>query len=66
MAFGLYLGGVSIIGPFKGSLFASMEPVSAVVISFLWLKTAFTGMDVLGFALILGTVLMLTVYQSKA
>lgn len=43
-----------------------MEPVSAVVISFLWLKTAFTGMDVLGFALILGTVLMLTVYQSKA
>ena len=66
VAFGLYLGGVSIIGPFKGSLFASMEPVSAVVISFLWLKTAFTGMDVLGFALILGTVLMLTVYQSKA
>ncbi len=66
VAFGLYLAGVSIIGPFKGSLFASMEPVSAVVISALWLKTPFTGMDLLGFALILGTVLLLTVYQAKA
>ncbi len=65
VAFGLYLGGVSIIGPFKGSLYASTEPVSAVIISFLWLGTSFTGMDLLGFGLILGTVLLLTVYQSK-
>ena len=65
VAFGLYLAGVSVIGPFKGSLFASMEPVSAVVISALWLKTPFTAMDILGFLLILGTVLLLTVYQSR-
>lgn len=65
LAFGLYLAGVSIIGPFRGSLFASMEPVSAVVISFLWLKTEFTLMDVVGFLLILATVLLLTVYQSR-
>ena len=64
-AFGLYLAGVAIIGPFKGSLFASMEPVSAVIISFFWLKTAFTPMDILGFLMILGTVLLLTVYQSR-
>lgn len=66
IAFGLYLTGVAVIGPFKGSLFASMEPVSAVVISFLWLKTAFAWIDVVGFVMILGTVVLLTVYQGKS
>ena len=37
MAFGLYLQGVSMIGPLKGSIMGSVEPVSAVVISVFWL-----------------------------
>ena len=38
---------------------------TSVIISFFWLKTAFTPMDILGFLMILGTVLLLTVYQSR-
>lgn len=34
IAFGLYLQGVSMIGPLKGSILASVEPLSAVIISF--------------------------------
>lgn len=50
IAFGLYLQGVSMIGPLKGSIMGSVEPVSAVVISVFWLGTRFTLPDFLGFA----------------
>ena len=60
LAFGLYLQGVSMIGPLKGSIMGSVEPVSAVVISVFWLGTRFTLPDFLGFALILGAVFVLT------
>ncbi|SET53937.1 Threonine/homoserine efflux transporter RhtA [Enterocloster clostridioformis] len=60
IAFGLYLQGVSMIGPLKGSIMGSVEPVSAVVISVFWLGTRFTLPDFLGFALILGAVFVLT------
>lgn len=60
IAFGLYLQGVSLIGPLKGSVMGSVEPVSAVIISVFWLGTRFTLPDFLGFALILGAVFLLT------
>lgn len=60
LAFGLYLKGVSLIGPLKGSLFSGMEPVSSIAISVFWLGTAFSPIDFLGFALILGAVGILT------
>ena len=60
IGFGLYLWGVSIIGPLEGSLLASIEPVVAVVLSALWLHTSFTWMDLAGFAMIMCTVLILT------
>lgn len=60
VAFGLYLQGVSMIGPLKGSIMGSVEPVSAVIISVFWLGTRFTLPDFLGFALILGAVFVLT------
>lgn len=60
VAFGLYLQGVSLIGPLKGSVMGSVEPVSAVAISVFWLGTRFTLPDFLGFALILGAVFVLT------
>ena len=49
-----------MIGPLKGSIMGSVEPVSAVVISVFWLGTRFTLPDFLGFALILGAVFVLT------
>ena len=65
IAFGLYLQGVSMIGPLKGSIMGSVEPVSAVVISVFWLGTRFTLPDFLGFALILGAVFVLTFAHPK-
>ena len=65
IAFGLYLQGVSMIGPLKGSILASVEPLSAVIISFFWLGTPFVMPDFLGFGMILGAVLLLTAAQGR-
>ena len=63
LAFGLFLQGVSLIGPLRGSIMGSVEPVSAVIISVFWLNTSFTPADFIGFALILGAVFVLTFSQ---
>lgn len=63
LAFGLYLQGVSIVGPLKGSVLGSVEPVFAVIISVFWLGTSFAAADFLGFAMILAAVLVLIVAQ---
>lgn len=60
IAFTLYLQGVSDIGAVKASVLASVEPVSAVLFSVLWLGTSFMIIDVIGFACIMGTVFLLT------
>lgn len=59
LAFGLYLKGVSMIGPLKGSLISGLEPVSSILISVFWLGTVFTLPDFLGFILILAAVAIL-------
>ena len=61
IAFSLYLKGVSIVGAFMGSLLGTVEPVTAIVVSFLFLGSKFQWIDLLGFALILGTVLLLSI-----
>lgn len=63
LAFGLFLQGVSLIGPLRGSIMGSVEPVSAVIISVFWLGTSFALADFIGFALILGAVSVLTFAQ---
>lgn len=65
LSFTLYLQGVSDIGSVKASMLACIEPVSATVISALWLQTAFTFMDFLGLAAIITTVLLLTQKRGK-
>ena len=60
LAFTLYLQGVSDIGSVKASMLACIEPVSATVISALWLHTSFTTVDIAGLALIVTAVLMLS------
>lgn len=59
IAYPLYLQGVSDIGPVKGSMLASIEPVSATVLSVVWLGSSFVAMDFVGFACILTTVFLL-------
>lgn len=60
VSFTLYLQGVSDIGPVKASMIASIEPVAAALFSALWLRTAFSWLDILGFAFIITTVMLLT------
>ncbi len=60
VAYSLFLKGVSIIGPFLGSLLGTVEPITAVIISLVFLKEPFAWMDMIGFALILGTVCVLS------
>lgn len=60
LAFSLYLKGVSIVGPFMGSLLGMVEPITAVLISLLFLDAGFHILDLVGFVLILGTVIVLS------
>lgn len=41
-------------------MIACVEPVSATIISALWLKTKFTGIDIVGLIAILTAVLLLS------
>ena len=59
VAFALFMAGLTIIGPVRASMLATTEPVAATVFSFLWMGTKFTGIDLVGFALILSTVFLL-------
>ena len=58
-AFSAYMEGIRCVGPKKGSLYASIELVSAAVFSSLFMGVQFTGMDVAGFACILSTIFLL-------
>ncbi|MGN0136594.1 EamA family transporter [Anaerotignum sp.] len=60
VAFSLYLKGVSLVGPFMGSLLGMVEPITAVIISLVFLGASFHIMDLIGFVLILGTVAALS------
>lgn len=59
-AYTLYLQGIQEIGAVKASMLASIEPVAASLISFLWLKTPFSMIDIVGFVLIMTTVFLLS------
>lgn len=64
-AFSLYLQAVSDVGPMKASVIASIEPVSSAVISWLWLGNTFMPVDIIGFALIISTVFLLSAKKGK-
>lgn len=59
VAYPLYLQGVSDIGPVKASMIASVEPLSATILSVVWLGSAFSIWDALGFVCIIATVFLL-------
>ena len=60
IAFNLYLKGVELCGPVKASMIACVEPVAAALCTALWLGTTFTRMDIVGFVLIIGGVLLVS------
>lgn len=59
LAFGIYLVGMKMIGAVKASMISSVEPVAAALMASLWLGTQFSTWDIIGFALVITTVLML-------
>lgn len=65
-AFALFLHGVSIVGSVKGSLLGCIEPVSATVVSALWLGTAFSGADIVGLVLMIAAVFLVTLKPQKS
>lgn len=57
-AFAFFLEGVRYVGPIKATLIACLEPVTATIISAIWLHTQFNSIDIIGFCLILATVFL--------
>jgi drug/metabolite transporter (DMT)-like permease len=60
LAFYSYLQAVKLIGGQKTSLLASVEPLVAVILSILWLKTHFSFIEWIGSFCIISTVFLLT------
>jgi drug/metabolite transporter (DMT)-like permease len=56
-AFGLYLKGITLIGPVKTSMIASVEPIAATLFSACMLQTHFSFIEIIGFILIIISVI---------
>lgn len=61
LSFSFYLQGVADIGPVKASMLACIEPVVATAVSALWLGTKFAPLDFVGFTIIIGGCLLVSV-----
>ena len=59
LAFSLYLRGVKLIGGYVAMLLTSFEPLTATVISILWLHISFGLPEVIGGLLIVSTIFLL-------
>lgn len=64
-SFSCYLSGVKLIGPTRASLIACVEPVSAALLSALWLEVKFELVDLIGFALIISTIFIISIYSGR-
>ena len=59
--YALYLNGIRLIGGTKACLIGCVEPVSAAVFSAMFIGTDFVVWDIVGFVLIISTVVILSV-----
>ena len=59
LSFTLFMQGIKDVGPVKSSMLAATEPVSATIFSAVWLGTAFSPVDLMGFAAIIATIFLL-------
>ena len=64
-AYLFYARSIVYVGPDRASLCATIEPVVATVFAAVWLKTPFHAVDLIGFACILLTVLILNSTPSE-
>ena len=64
-AYGLFLHGISIVGPVAGNMLGAAEPVSATAISALWLGTAFSWADWAGLVLMVATIFLIALQTRK-
>ena len=63
--FAAFLTGVSHIGPVTASIICCLEPISASILSYLWLDTYFTFYDVIGMVIILTAICILTLHPQN-
>ncbi len=61
-----YLQAISDIGPVKASLIAAIEPIAATVFSSTWLGTVFPPVDLVGFAMIITMVILVSSKSEEA
>ena len=64
-AFYCYLTGVRLVGAANASLLACIEPIAATIVAAAWLMVRFTPIDLVGFALTITAVMIISVYQIK-
>lgn len=60
LSFSFYMQGVKLIGATHASLYASVEPLTAAILSFVWLKVPFQALDFTGFFFIISTIFLLS------
>ena len=60
LSYTLFLKGISMVGPLKGSLLAAIEPVASVILAALILGQVFYQMDILGMLFIVLAVLIIS------
>ncbi len=65
LAFWFYIESLQYLSPKETSLLGSLEPLTAVITSVLWLQISFGSYQVIGTLLILCMILYLTVFQKK-
>ena len=58
-SFLLYVTGVKIVGSLLAGLLASTEPIVACVLSVVWMGTVFSGVDLVGIALIIAMMFLM-------
>lgn len=65
-AYGLFLHGISIVGPVRGNMLGTAEPVSATVITALALGTAFSWADWAGLVLMVATIMLVAMQSAQS
>lgn len=60
-----FSAGVKIVGSTTGSIIANIEPLTAAVVSIVFLNMSFTVFDVIGFCLIIGAAIVLTLFDKN-
>lgn len=65
IAYVFFLEGIRLIGPTKSGIISSVEPVSASVISAIWLGSEFSLTDIVGMVMIISTIFIIALTSKK-